>query len=110
MLGIMASPTILEQVYCERAPLTKVPFGHRHLYYKILISSRAATISWWDRRFACHRPRSPRFVPALLLRAADYLAARRSHRRFFSCRRCWISGMGLLGIGGVCGCGELGRS
>jgi len=24
-------------------------------YYKILISSRAATISWWDRRFACHR-------------------------------------------------------
>jgi hypothetical protein len=25
------------------------------MYYKILISSRAATISWWDRRFACHR-------------------------------------------------------
>jgi len=24
------------------------------LYYKILISSRAATIRWWERRFDCH--------------------------------------------------------
>src|ERR1700676_2845618 len=30
-------------------------------YYKILISSRAATISWWDRRFACHRRLEPAF-------------------------------------------------
>src|SRR5260370_23085381 len=69
MLGIMASPTILEQVYCERAPLTKVPFGHRHLYYKILISSRAATISWWDRRFACHR----RAVAGVWLRLCSFV-------------------------------------
>jgi hypothetical protein len=29
--------------------------GYAALNYKILISSGAATISWWDRRFACHR-------------------------------------------------------
>ena len=38
-----------------RASASGFSCGYAPLYYKILISSRAATIAWWDKRFACHR-------------------------------------------------------
>ena len=52
------------------------------LYYKILISSRAATISWWDRRFRL----SPPAVAGVWLRLCRSVGQlcklqRRFHRR-----------------------------
>jgi hypothetical protein len=41
--------SVLRVTYRKRSDFFELPV----LYYKILISSRAATISWWDRRFAC---------------------------------------------------------
>src|SRR5437016_2744691 len=52
-----------------RASASGFSCGYAPLYYKILISSRAATISWWDRRFACHR----RAVTGVWLRLCSFV-------------------------------------
>ena len=52
-----------------RASASGFSCGYAPLYYKILISSRAATISWWDKRFACHR----RAVAGVWLRPCSFV-------------------------------------
>jgi hypothetical protein len=52
-----------------RASASGFSCGYAPLYYKILISSRAATISWWHKWFACHR----RAVAGVWLRLCSFV-------------------------------------